>query len=93
MGLGIASIVVMFTCGIGFILAIVSLCLAPGAKREIAASGGALTGESQVKAGVICSWVTIAFTVVALILLVVLLATVDWSGEDWFDDSYEYGTY
>jgi hypothetical protein len=89
MGLGIASIVVMFTCGIGFILAIVSLCLAPGAKREIAESRGALTGEGMVKAGVICSWVTIGFTVLAIVLLGVLLATVDGT---WFDGSWDWET-
>jgi hypothetical protein len=89
MGLGIASSVVMFTCGIGFILAIVSLCLAPGAKREIAESRGALTGEGMVKAGVICSWVTIGFTVLAIVLLGVLLATVDGT---WFDGSWDWET-
>ena len=51
--LGIAGLV--FTCAYGFgvIAAIIALALAPKAKREIAAAGGALTGEGMIKAGVI----------------------------------------
>ncbi|MBA3743260.1 MAG: hypothetical protein H0X00_10100 [Sporichthya sp.] len=75
----------LFTCFLGFIPAIVSLCLAPGAKREIAESRGALTGEGQVKAGVICSWVTIALTLLAIVAFGVLLASVD---SNWFDENW-----
>jgi hypothetical protein len=71
--LGIAGLV--FTCAYGFgvIAAIVALALAPGAKREIRGSGGALTGEGMVKAGVVCAWIAIALTLVAVILLGVLI--------------------
>ncbi|HUR76050.1 MAG TPA: DUF4190 domain-containing protein [Sporichthya sp.] len=80
MGLGIASLVAFFTCCLGFVPAIVSLCLAPGAKREIQASGGALTGDGMVKAGVICSWVTIGLTVLAIVSFGLLVAFAgDWS--------------
>lgn len=71
--LGIVSLV--FTCayGIGLIAAIVALVLAPGGKREIAASQGRLTGEGMIKAGVICSWITVGLAVLGVILLVIVL--------------------
>ena len=71
--LGIVSLVMMFTCGLGFVTAIVALVMAPGAKREIAESGGRLTGESQVRTGSILSWVTLGLTALAVIALVVVV--------------------
>jgi hypothetical protein len=68
--LGIVGLVM--SCGIvGIVPAIVALALAPGAKREIAASGGAVTGGGFVTAGVICSWIAVAL-VVAFFLLPLL---------------------
>ena len=64
--LGIAGIVV--GCGIGAILGIVALSLAPGGRREIAASGGRLGGEGFIKAGVICSWIAIGLTAVSILI-------------------------
>jgi hypothetical protein len=75
MVLGIASLVLLFLCGLGFIPAIVALCLAPDAKRKIASSGGRIGGEGMVKAGVIMSWIAIGLTVLGVIgytLLIVL---------------------
>jgi hypothetical protein len=72
--LGIASLVLMFTCGLGFIAAIVALVMAKGARREIRESGGRLTGESQIKAGVIMSWITIGLTAVGLVAVIALFA-------------------
>jgi hypothetical protein len=66
--LGIGSLV--FLCAGGFVLAIIALCLAPSARRDIAASQGRVTGEGQLKGGVICSWIAIGFTVLAVALLV-----------------------
>jgi uncharacterized protein DUF4190 len=71
--LGIVSLVLLFSC-IGFIPAIVALVLAKGARREIAESGGRLTGESQVKAGTIMSWITVALTVVGAVALAAVIA-------------------
>lgn len=91
MATGIASLVALFTCCLGFVPAIVSLCLAPGAKREIAASQRALSGEGMVKAGVICSWVTIGLTVLFIVLFVFLLAftaSFSWSIGDSVDFEY-----
>jgi hypothetical protein len=70
---GIASLVLLFSC-IGFIPAIVALVLAPGAEREIHASQGRLTGLGQVRAGKICSWITIGVTVLGLVVLAIVIA-------------------
>ncbi len=78
--LGILSLVLLFTCGLGFILAIVALSIAGGARREIADSGGRLGGEGMVKAGVVCSWITIGFTALAVVGLVIAAATGAFSG-------------
>jgi hypothetical protein len=83
---GIASLVLLFSC-IGFIPAIVALVLAPGAEREINASQGRLTGLSQVRAGRICSWITIGVTVLGLIVLGVVIAISVANGSS---DSYSY---
>jgi hypothetical protein len=72
--LGISSLVLMFTCGLGFIAAIVALVLAPGAQREIAESGGRLTGEGQVKAGKITSWITLGLSALGFAFLVIVIA-------------------
>lgn len=73
MVLGIVSLVMMFTCGLGFVTAIIALVMAPGAKREIAESGGRLTGESQVRAGSIMSWITLGLTALAVLLFAVII--------------------
>jgi hypothetical protein len=76
--LGISSLVLL--CAVFVFLpvavvpAIIALALAPGAKREIHASGGALTGLGTVKAGVVCSWVTIGVSIAWIVLLIALFA-------------------
>lgn len=69
---GIASLLLLLT-GFGFIPAVVALVLAGGAKREILASNGRLTGLDFVKTGRICSWITIALTLVAVVIAVVAI--------------------
>lgn len=75
--LGIVSLVLLCAAlaflPLGVIPAIIALVMASGAKREINASGGALTGLGAVKAGVICSWVTIGLTIAGMVLLVALI--------------------
>lgn len=71
--LGIVSLVMMLTCGLGFVTAVIALVMAPGAKREIAESGGRLTGESQVRTGTILSWVTLGLTALAVVVLAVVI--------------------
>jgi hypothetical protein len=73
--LGIAGLVFSCLCGFGVIAAIVALILAPGANREIRASGGALSGEGMVKAGVICSWIAVGVAVIVVALYIIGLAT------------------
>ena len=73
MVLGIVGLLMICGYGIGAIPAIIALVMAPGAKREIAASGGTVTGEGFVKAGVICSWITVGLTLVGILLLIALL--------------------
>lgn len=73
MVLGIVALLMICGYGIGVIPAIVALALAPGAKREIAGSGGMVTGEGFVKAGVICSWIAVGLTIAGVILVVLLL--------------------
>jgi hypothetical protein len=70
--LGVTSVVGFFAAGV--VLAIVALCMSPGAKREIAYSGGAVGGEGLVTAGRICAWVSIGLTVLGILLFVGLLA-------------------
>jgi hypothetical protein len=74
MVLGIVSLVLMFTCGLGFIAAIVALVMAGGAEREVAQSGGTLQGEGQIKAGRIMSWVTLGLTALAVVVVIGLIA-------------------
>jgi len=72
--LGVASLLLMFMCGIGLVTAIVALVLAPGAKREIHESEGRLTGLGMVQGGVVCSWITIGLAVLVAAVIVLLLA-------------------
>jgi hypothetical protein len=67
--LGIASL--LMGC---LIPAIVALAMSGGAKREIAASGGRLSGDGLIKGGVICSWVSIGLTVAIILLIIVVFA-------------------
>jgi len=74
--LGIGSLVVLFTCLIGFIPAIIALVLAPGAQREIEQSGGRLGGEGLIQAGKICSWITLGLTALLLVVAIVAIVAV-----------------
>jgi cytochrome c biogenesis protein CcdA len=72
MVLGIVALVTFFSfCGLGVIPAIIALVKAPAARREIEASGGALEGAGQIRAGVIMSWITLGLTVLAIVVLVI----------------------
>lgn len=72
--LGIASLVLMLFCAIGFIPAIIALVMAGGAEREIAESGGALDGAGQIKAGRIMAWMTLGLSALGLLLVIGLFA-------------------
>lgn len=76
--LGISSLVLLclalFLIPIGLVPAIIALAMAPGAKREIAESGGAVTGTGLVKAGVICSWISVGLVIAGVALVASLFA-------------------
>jgi hypothetical protein len=63
--------------------------MAPGAKREIAASEGTVTGEGLVKAGVVCSWISLGLVVagIALIIGLFILGTVSDSSTETTTDT------
>jgi hypothetical protein len=67
MVLGILSIPLLCLCGSGVVTAIIALALTPGAKREIAASGGTIRGASQVQWGMILSVVALVLAVIGLV--------------------------
>ena len=67
MVLGILSLVLCMVLGI------VALVMAPGARAEIAASQGRLGGESQIKAGVICSWVSIGLAIAGIVVALAIV--------------------
>lgn len=63
--------------------AIVTLSLAPGAKREIEQARGGLGGEGLITAGVVCAWVTIGLTIAAVLAVVIFIAAAGtWSVGD-----------
>ncbi len=87
--LGITALVMVMSCGIGGILGVIGLVVARGADREIAGSGGRLTGGGLVKGGRIMCWVSIALTVLlALAVGAMIVAGIvagsgpDYSGSD-----------
>jgi hypothetical protein len=67
MVLGILSLVFCMLLGI------VALVLAPGARREIAESQGRLGGEGQIKAGVICAWVSVGLAIAGIVALIAIV--------------------
>ena len=73
MVLGITSLVLMVTCGLGFVTAIIALVMAPAARREIRDSGGVVTGESQLRTGIVCSWIALGLTALAVVAFIVFL--------------------
>lgn len=70
---GIVSVLLGFCCAFIGLVGIVAIVLGRSAQKEIALSGGALTGEGMAKAGVILgiigSVVGVAMTILNLILL------------------------
>jgi hypothetical protein len=82
---GIASLLV--PC-LGLVPAIVALVRAGGARREIIASGGRLTGLGMVTAGRITAWIGVALTIVAIALIVLGLVLAGQSTGDFGDDGF-----
>jgi hypothetical protein len=73
--LGIVSLVLFFVmCGLGVIPAVIALAMAPGARREIEASGGALGGAGQLRTGTILAWITVGLTALAVVAVIAVVA-------------------
>jgi len=77
--LGIISLPALCFVALGIIPAIIALCLAPGAKRQIHESQGQLGGLGQIKAGVICSWIGLALGIAYIAVIIGLIASGDTS--------------
>lgn len=52
-----------------FFPAVVAVVLASSSRKEIAASGGRLTGESLALAGLIVGWINIVFCILGLVVM------------------------
>lgn len=93
--LGIVSLVLTFVCGMGFIPAIIALVKAGDARRQVVSSNGSLSGLTQVKTGVVCSWIALAFTLLFLVIIGAFVAFALATGDSWssFEDSSTYGEY
>jgi hypothetical protein len=75
--LGILSIVA--ACGL--LTGVPALILGSLAKKEIAASGGSQSGEGMATAGVVLGWISVAITVLLLVLIgLVAFAATSYSG-------------
>ena len=54
--------------------AIAALVLSANARRNISASGGAVSGEGVVKASIIISWVNLALAALAVVVVLIVVA-------------------
>ncbi len=68
----VLGIVGLFVCPL--ICSAIALILGSQAKKEIAASGGMMSGESAATAGIVLGWVGIALSLVAILIWVILIA-------------------
>lgn len=68
--LGIASLPGMLFCGLGVVVAVMALAMAPTARREVLAGEGRLGGLGLIRTAVICSWISIVLAVVGAVAAV-----------------------
>ena len=66
----ILAIVSFVVCGI--FASIPAIILGSMAKKEIQASGGALTGDGLAKAGVILGWINIVISILAILVFIIM---------------------
>ncbi len=69
--LGVGSLPGMLFCGLGAPLAVLALVMAPSAKRQVLDSGGRLGGLGLIRAGRICSVVSLVIAVVMVVGVVI----------------------
>lgn len=70
--LGIGSLPGLLFCGLGAFLAVIALVLAPGARREVEASRGALGGLNVIRIARICSIISLGLVLFAVVVIAVL---------------------
>ncbi|MBC7247550.1 MAG: DUF4190 domain-containing protein [Actinobacteria bacterium] len=70
----VLGIVGLFVCPL--ICSAIALILGSQAKKEIAASGGMMSGESSATAGIILGWVGIGLSLIGIIIWAVVMAVV-----------------
>lgn len=76
--LGIGSLPGLLFCGLGGVLAVLALVLAPAARREVEASRGAVGGLNLIRVARMCS--VIALVILAVVLLVAVVALIVLTG-------------
>src|SRR4051794_41141828 len=74
--LGVGSLPGLLFCGLGGILAVVALALAPSARREVEASQGALGGLAVIRVARICSIISLVLVLLAAVTIAVLAVLV-----------------
>jgi len=83
----VCGIAALFLPCLGLIPAIFALARAGSAKREILSSNGRLTGLGMVTAGRITAWIAVAFTLLAILLLILVITIGGTIGQDFqYDD-------
>lgn len=70
--LGVGSLPGLLFCGLGGLLAVIALALAPGARREVEASRGALGGLNVIRVARICSIISLVLVLLAMIVIAVV---------------------
>lgn len=73
--LGVGSLPGLLFCGLGALLAVGALALAPSARRQVEASGGRLGGLALIRTARICSIVAL---LIAAVFTVGLVAVLTW---------------
>lgn len=70
--LGVGSLPGLLFCGLGAVLGVIALVMAPEAEREILASDGRLGGESVLRVARICARISIAMALIGLTIGVIM---------------------
>jgi L-cysteine desulfidase len=69
--LGVGSLPGLLFCGLGAVLGVIALVMAPEAEREVLASDGRLAGLSVIRVARICARLSIAMALIGLTIGVV----------------------
>jgi len=70
--LGVGSLPGLLFCGLGAVLGVIALVMAPEAEREILASDGRLGGESVIRVARICARISIAMALIGLTIGIIM---------------------